>query len=402
MPIRPPQAIEGLRDVAGLGLAVSGGGDSMAMLYLAHACGLRPQVATVDHGLRAESAAEARMVADVCAQLGLTHSILIWQGWDRRGNLQDHARRARRALLADWARGRGLSAVALAHTADDQAETLIMRLARGAGVDGLSAMQRQWREGGIQFLRPFLATTRADLRADLARFGGIWVEDPSNDLDRFERVRARKALGLLAPLGIDAARLGQVAAQMSGARAALDAGTDALIRAHVQGRAGILSLDPQFLTGPPELQRRLIQRVILWLNPADYPPRGAAISGLLARLPAPAQLAGCHFRPDHGKILAFREGKSLPRHPATSLWDRLWQVENPDPACDLAPLGAAGLAQWTDWRSTQMPRAALLSQPSLWRGERLLATPLWPQSPIKAAFFRRHCDNTLDDLNLSH
>ena len=115
-----------------MGLAVSGGGDSMAMLHLAAASGLPVRVVTVDHGLRAGAAAEATEVGRICAGLGLPHEVLRWH-WDGCGNLQDAARRGRRAVMADWAQRVGVGAVALAHTQDDVAETFLMRLARGAG-----------------------------------------------------------------------------------------------------------------------------------------------------------------------------------------------------------------------------------------------------------------------------
>ncbi|MCB2123065.1 MAG: tRNA lysidine(34) synthetase TilS, partial [Rhodobacteraceae bacterium] len=123
-----------------LGVAVSGGSDSTALLCLL--ADLRgtggPDLAavTVDHGLRPEAAGEARSVAALCARLGVSHTICRWDGWDGTGNLPDQARRARQNLIAGWASGLGIGAVALAHTRDDQAETVLLRLARGSGVDG--------------------------------------------------------------------------------------------------------------------------------------------------------------------------------------------------------------------------------------------------------------------------
>lgn len=394
----------GLGDAAPLGLAVSGGGDSMAMLHLAHHAGLRPQVATVDHGLRSASADEARMVARVCAGLGLPHVTLLWQGWDHRGNLQLAARRARRGLLADWARTQGLSAVALAHTRDDLAETFLMRLGRGAGVDGLAAMQSQWQEHGIQFLRPLLATSRDDLRDFLRSIDAEWVEDPSNEMDRFDRVRVRKALKMLTPLGIEPRRIAEVAAHMSQARSGLEAGADRLITETITGRCGILCINPQIFDAPLDLQRRLLQRVILWLHPQDYAPRGPALVALRDRLQTGlgGQLAGCHFLVRAGILFAFREAKTLQHTRADQVWDGVWHVSHPSHDTQIGPLGAEGLRQWPDWRNLGLPRAAMLSQPSLWQGETLIDTALLHKSNLPPVFFRAKQGNCLDDLNLSH
>ena len=362
-----------------LGLAVSGGGDSMAMLHLAARAGLAVQVATVDHGLRAESAAEAAMVAAVCDSLGLPHHTLRWQGWDGSGNLQDNARLARRRLLAAWAQAQGLPAVALAHSQDDVAETFLMRLARGAGIDGLAAMAPAWSEAGVVWLRPLLAASRADLRGYLGGIGATWVDDPSNDADRFDRVKMRKALKTLAPLGLGAPRLAEVAQHLLQTRSALDAVTDAAAQRHLSETHGIVTLATALFDEPPELQRRLLQRLILWLAPAPYGPRGAALQGLLARLLAgkSAQLAGCHFLFHRARLLAFREAKAVgPAVAGAQVWDNRWRCPDAPADCEIRALGADGLAQAKLWRSLGLPRAALLSQPSLWRDGRLLAAPI--------------------------
>ena len=143
-----------------LGVAVSGGSDSVALLLLVRAwaavSGREIAAVTVDHGLRAGSAGEAADVAALCARIDVAHDVLNWRGWDGRGNLQDHARRARRDLIADWAQERGIATVALGHTLDDQAETVVMRLARGSGVDGLAAMAVVSQAACVVWLRPLL------------------------------------------------------------------------------------------------------------------------------------------------------------------------------------------------------------------------------------------------------
>lgn len=389
-----------------LGLAVSGGSDSLSLMYLAHAAGLALRVATVDHGLRPESAFEAQRVGDMAQSLGLPHDTLRWQGWDGRGNVQDRARRARRALLAAWAQTHGLDGVALAHTQDDLAEGFVMRLARGAGVDGLAAMQPRFVAHGAVFLRPLLWAQRGQLRAYLAEKGADWIDDPSNDMLRFDRVRARKAMPSLAKLGLGATVLADVAQHMAEARDALDWATDDLARACLTARAGIITLAPRWQTAPPDLQRRLIQRIVQWIAPTDYPPRGAALTAAITKLHqgAPTQLAGCHFLPHQGQMLAFREAaRSAPPCAPSQIWDGVWHWAGtaPQKTCIIRPLGADGLAQWAGWRDIGLPRAALIAQPSLWAADTLLSTPLCPASAEKSAFFRRPDADRLFSMRLS-
>ena len=192
---------------APLGLAVSGGGDSLALLHLARALNLHISVATVDHNLREGSRAEAEFVAALCQSFGIPHKILTWQSWNGRGNLQDQARRARYQLLAQWAESLGLEAIALGHTRDDLAETFLMRLGRSAGLDGLCAMQAKRSYLSKIWLRPLLEVPRVSLRDFLQTQGHDWLEDPSNDNAKFDRIRIRKAMVSLDELGLDSANL---------------------------------------------------------------------------------------------------------------------------------------------------------------------------------------------------
>lgn len=178
-----------------LGLAVSGGPDSLALLLLArHAVQDKLAVATVDHGLRAESAAEASMVAEICQALGIPHQTLSVSVAP--GNLQQEARFARYSALADWMEREGLTALATAHHADDQAETLMMRLKRGSGLSGLAGVRAVGKVPGSTFplIRPLLGWRKAELEQLVRDAGWQPVDDPSNEDDRFERARIRKAL----------------------------------------------------------------------------------------------------------------------------------------------------------------------------------------------------------------
>jgi tRNA(Ile)-lysidine synthase len=365
-----------------LGLAVSGGGDSVALLLLALDAGLQVRAVTVDHGLRPEAAAEAAWVGRLCAGLGVPHDTLQWQGWDGAGNLQDQARRARLSLIADWARAAGLGAVALGHTQDDQAETVLMRLARRAGVDGLSAMSAKRRAQGMIWLRPLLSVSRDDLRAYLRARGQEWIDDPSNDALRFDRVKARRALVHLAPLGITPAVLAGVADQMRMARSALGHQTEAAARQIARIEGGDVVMDRAGFQGlPDEIRRRLLVGALGWVGSADYGPRAASVQSLLTAVAAGqgGTLAGCRISLRARALRVAREWQAVRGMVAApgQLWDRRWQVSGPDfNGLDVRALGEAGLSAVGDWRTSGLPRASLLASPAVWRAEVLIAAPL--------------------------
>lgn len=180
-----------------VGLAVSGGPDSLALLLLFHEVAPRNFcVATVDHGLRAESADEAAMVAAICAERAIPHRTLALT-LNKGSAVQERARTARYAALAQWARHEGLAAMVTAHHADDQAETMVMRLNRGAGLRGLAAMRGAAKVPGapdLALIRPLLSWRRADLRKVVEAAGLVAADDPSNHDGTYERVRVRDAL----------------------------------------------------------------------------------------------------------------------------------------------------------------------------------------------------------------
>lgn len=386
-----------------LAVAVSGGSDSMAALHLlARAFGPRLHAVTVDHGLRAEAADEARFVGQVCAGLGVSHRVLVWQHGVLAGNLQDKARQARYGLIGGWARGAGLSRVVVAHTADDQAETLLMGLARGAGIDGLAGMRPCWQAEGLTWLRPFLTTPREALRAYLRRHGQGWRDDPSNEDDRFTRVRARRALKALAPLGITGARLAAVAGHLAQARQALDRVADEALAFCTDEAAGALTLHPgRFATLPPEIARRLVLGALRWIAGTPHPPRHADLDRLIAAIGAgrDATLAGCRLIGRTATLC--REERAVAAHttPTHAVWDGRWSLCGPhDPALHLGALGAEGLRLCPGWRATGLHRAVLAATPAVWDGPRLVAAPLAGLSagwqaicpPVGTAFNKVH------------
>ena len=248
-----------------IGIAVSGGPDSLALLLLAAAA--RPgkvEAATIDHALRPESAREAEMVAGLCAQLGVPHVIRKVE-WDEKPEtaIQERARAVRYRLLGDWARERGIRALLTAHHIDDQAETFLMRLARGAGVRGLGAMRPVVSPpGGYGALvRPLLGWRRSELEQICADAGVSPVADPSNEDEQFERVRMRKSLAGLEWL--DAKSVALSADYLAQADAALQWATTQEWDRSVSNGNGAIVYRPA--DAPREIRRRIARRAVLRL-----------------------------------------------------------------------------------------------------------------------------------------
>ena len=264
-----------------VGVAVSGGPDSLALLLLAAAA--RPglvEAATVDHGLRPESRGEAEMVASLCQQIGVPHAVLSlkWSTAPDR-NLQARAREGRYRLLGDWATERGLPAVATAHHLDDQAETLLMRLARGAGIGGLGATRASRPlVDGVELVRPLLGWRKAELAALVAGAGVEAVDDPSNRDPRHDRVRMREWLKRAD--WADPERLAASAAWLNEADEALDWALAPLAATRIAWSGSALTVDPSGV--PRELQRRLLLHAFSELGAPR--PRGPEFARALETL----------------------------------------------------------------------------------------------------------------------
>jgi tRNA(Ile)-lysidine synthase len=254
---------------ARIGIAVSGGPDSLALLLLAAAA--RPgivEAATIDHGLRAESGEEAAMVASLCEKLGVLHRTMP-ADWSEppAANIQAEARAMRYRLLNEWAIERGLAALATAHHADDQAETLLMRLARGAGVGGLGGTRaRRALSEQVELIRPLLGWRKAELEQLVADAGLTPVDDPSNRDPRHDRSRIRQWLA--ASDWADPARLAVSAAAIRDADEALDWALAPLITSRIRQDGDALVIEPFDL--PRELRRRLLLAVFAQFG-ADSP-----------------------------------------------------------------------------------------------------------------------------------
>lgn len=381
-----------------LALAVSGGPDSLALLHLAApwalANGIAFTVLTVDHGLRRESASEAEGVGREAARVGLPHATLRWTPSEHlTTGLQASARQARYDLLAGYCHRHGIPALLTAHHRDDQAETFLMRLARGSGLDGLAAMPVCGAWAGIAILRPLLDVPKARLVAALNVRGVLFTTDPSNSDPRFERTRLREESETLARIGLTAEAIARSVMRLRRAREALEHTTDAFLFAHGEAHnAGYCVLDRGGLAAAPaEIALRALARVLDAVTGCDEAASLAKIEALLAALleePAKARtLGGCRVQPSGDRLLIFREMRAESALPTlavapggSALWDHRFAVTLDQAATsgiDVRALGDAAFlaARRHDPWLAGLPRLAGRTLPALWRGEELLGLP---------------------------
>ncbi len=265
----------GLRDAPVLVLAVSGGPDSTALMLLAarwrDALKTKPTLiaVTIDHGLRRESKHEAAAVARLARKLKIAHRTLLWRGRKPSAGLQNAARMARYKLLGSAARKAGAAHILTAHTLDDQAETVLIRMSRGSGLTGLGAMTRMAKlpvEGhrSTTLVRPLLDISKARLIATLRAAKITYVEDPSNRDPRFTRARLRSLMNVLADEGLNAGRLAQLAYRLRRAEAAIESAVDGAASLMIDmQRAHAVALETrQFAALPDEIALRLLGRLV--------------------------------------------------------------------------------------------------------------------------------------------
>jgi len=296
-----------------VGIAVSGGGDSLALLWLAvRAFPGRIAAATVDHGLRPEAQAEARQVAALCATLAVPHAILHPETPITPGNVSQKAREARYGALARWAAAHGMARVLTAHSRDDAAETFLMRAVHGSGIAGLALMPAETAiphgaATGVRLVRPLLGWSRAELRALVEATGWPIADDPTNTDGKYDRARMRALIA--ASPDLPAERLAQTARNLSEAETALRWLAEEAWLTRVQAEPPAIRVDAAGL--PREIRRRLAAQAIRTLL-AGRTWSGEGLDGLIDRLDAgrAATLAGIAARPGP----PWRFAPAPPRH----------------------------------------------------------------------------------------
>lgn len=402
-------AFAGLARYRHLVLAVSGGPDSMALMLLVDRLRLEGafpdtefSVATVDHGLRAQSAEEARWVQAEAFSRGFAHVVLSWDGEKPETGLMQAARVARYRLLgAHAALFAGPAAVVTAHTRCDQAETFLMRLKRGSGLDGLAAMapNRALSGAGVDLVRPLLSFSKAQLKATLTAASCPAIADPSNDRMEFERVKLRADAASLAAMGLSNEMLARSASRLGRAREALDFYACSWIKEHVAFHGGLYAGFERaaFAALPAETRVRVLAILFRLFGGVSPQSRLASVEEVVALFEAGDRVAmtiggvmvsaglrrvRIHREPERGTlpVLALDAGEQ-------ALWDGRFLVS----VGSVAALESAGLfgpfvvkglgmAAYATLRRQlatppEAPAGALAAIPGFWSKDRLVAVP---------------------------
>ncbi len=303
----------------------------MALTWLAKAwqleSGCHLTALTVDHRLRSGSDREAHLVAEWMADWGLPHQILRWDGEKPVAGIQEAARHARYKLLTDWCRVNSADALLVAHTREDQAETFLLRLLRGSGADGLAGMRAASMVNGFPLLRPLLGVAKRDLKDELRDVGQDWIEDPSNQDERFTRVRVRRWAPKLSGLGLDADRLCRLAANFGALRSSFEDVTRHAVGALVTFDPGGWAELPQdvLCRAPDVLARRILVSLLRSVGGKYHAPRSDRVARGLAACRAQGSfedfsLGGCIVRKKGHRLIIHREERG--KTPLTELRSR--------------------------------------------------------------------------------
>jgi tRNA(Ile)-lysidine synthase len=363
-------------------LAVSGGSDSTALMWLASrwvrtvAHSPKVSVLTVDHGLRPEAAGECATVVRWAKALGLDAHVLAGRGEKPESGLQAKAREMRYGLLNAWCEAHGATVLVTAHTLEDQAETFLMRLARGSGIKGLAAMRAD-ETGRVLLERPLLAVSRDELRASLLAAGHPWIDDPSNEDARFERVRLRRAAPALRELGLSPQAVARSAMRLERALIPLAGMASDFMARHVEVRPQGFALVElaSFRKLDDEIAIAVLERLLGHLGGGGEAPRLMAVEALQVWLKRGESrvrtLAGCRIARRKSHLLIGREaGRINPTPVAISrgqkiLWDNRFTVSvlGSDSSCVIVPAGMLELARQGDIPAfVQQGLPAILSQ----------------------------------------
>ena len=374
---------------AALGVAVSGGSDSLSLLYLINSWSnkknLKIVILTVDHNLRNGSADEAIYVGELCNKLGLIHKTLFWDHEDIKGNLSASAREARYRLMQNSIPSGAI--LITGHTLDDQAETFLMRLRRGSGVDGLASMaEKSYLSFGndeMTIFRPLLDFERQTLRSVLKFYKVDWIEDPTNNDKSFERVKVRDLLARCIEIGIDKSTISQTALLMQSAKTALNHFASDCYEKFGSCNNGDIIFDfDEFSKQPLDIKRRLISAAQKWISNQKYRPRLSQVDALINSIDEKITFSGsgtiCYFHDNSIRIT--REVNACVNKIEASngvIFDRRWILKTSENCKDLTIkcLGKDGYTFLEPDVRKKIPYNTIIVLPALFKDNNLINFP---------------------------
>jgi len=384
-------------DAPVLAVAVSGGGDSMALALLADKWarhrGGKIIALTVDHGLRTGSDKEASQVGNWLQRYNIEHHTLTWVGPKPTSAIQARARAARYDLMENWCRENSILHLLLGHTTGDQAETFLMRLEKGSGPDGLSAMSIISERRDCRLIRPLLSLSGTNLRTYLRAENQVWIEDPSNQNEKFDRIRWRN---LMADQGLAPDGYCQAADRYAMARTVLEAETARLAASALFVHpAGFIRLSRKlFLNAQQDLAERLLARVLSNVGGTAYPPRRRKVADLFSLMAKGGfqsrTLGRCRIVESDDDLLVSRERRWLPKPikieaETRMLWDGRFDLSfhKPSRRCGeprfLGPLEESGwrdvVADHPEVRGMAVPSKVLVTLPALFDKDGVFSVP---------------------------
>jgi len=378
-----------------LGLAVSGGSDSMALLYLSaiwrQRTGNEIKAVSVDHGLRNDSSNDVVFVQGIAKANKISHFSLKSEIdiKNLQGNIQDNARKVRYDLLSEWAKKEGIKVILLGHTLDDQEENLLIRFFRGSGVDGLASIEEKQLKKKILWFRPLLGYRREYLRSFLKENSKKWIEDPSNDNDRFKRVKVRKLLPNLKELGLIKKRFAETAEHMRRASEVLRATAVNETKGMIKiTEIGEVKLDvTKFLNNFEDTRLRILSGLISWFSGNFYKPRFSQLENLHKLISNKKEIPGValggaifekrgSFLKINREFSAIKTSKNIKS--TKVLWDNRWHLTFNDidnQSLKIVPLGSIDYQKKEVFDVDTYSKRTLGTIPALIKADKLVYTP---------------------------
>ena len=389
-----------------IAIAVSGGVDSMVLMNLAKESDFLNDknvfILVVDHDLRAESKQEAKFVKNEAKKIGFPTRILKWKGSKPNKRIQEEARNKRYSLLINFCRENNINNLYLAHHLDDQIETFLFRMFRGSGLQGLTSFSSSYERNGLTLIRPLIDTPKSELISYARRKKINWVEDPSNENQKYDRVKLRKVLPLIYKEGFDKKVFLKSVKKLRLANQALDQITKEFVLQYViiNKNISVFIKKELFLTAPEDVQLRVLQNTIrIFSGERYYSPNYLKILNLMnwARNDndiSAKTLGGTIFRKRKGGLILYKEVKKLNDIKPIKLskskykaWDNRFLIKiNKSVKGEISYLGNEGVKILKSKKIlgkkgfNGIPLTALYSIPAMWDGKRLISAPFFDYS----------------------